>query len=182
MSGQDNERRDHAAWAAARQEPQDHAAELAELAAQEEHLVLPGFGPDDAWRLGTLLVDLAKGRGAPVAIDIHHGAQQLFHAALPGATPDNAEWIARKRRVVERYQQSSYRVGTHHRARGTTFEEATRLDPAVYAAHGGSFPLRVRGTGVVGAVTVSGLPQKEDHDLVVTALTRFLDGAGAAAG
>jgi uncharacterized protein (UPF0303 family) len=44
------------------------------------------------------------------------------------------------------------------------------LDPRDHAAHGGSFPLLVRGTGCVGAVTVSGLPQRVDHELVVEAL------------
>jgi uncharacterized protein (UPF0303 family) len=48
------------------------------------------------------------------------------------------------------------------------------LDPALYAAHGGAFPIRVAGAGVIGVVAVSGLPQREDHALVVTALTQFL--------
>ncbi|MFD0330409.1 heme-binding protein [Streptacidiphilus monticola] len=48
------------------------------------------------------------------------------------------------------------------------------LDPARYAAHGGSFPLLVRGTGPVGTVTVSGLPQLDDHLFVVECLRRFL--------
>ncbi|NDZ78557.1 heme-degrading domain-containing protein [Streptomyces sp. SID10853] len=151
---------------------------VAELEEQERRLVLRQFGPDDAWELGTLLTRLARGRGAPVAIDIRRGAQQLFHCALPGASADNDAWIERKRRVVERYGASSLLVGARFRAKGTTFDDASRLDPDRYAAHGGSFPLSVAGTGVVGAVTVSGLPQAEDHALVVEALTRFLATAG----
>ncbi|MFJ5291730.1 MULTISPECIES: heme-degrading domain-containing protein [unclassified Streptomyces] len=147
---------------------------VAELEEQERRLVLRQFGPDDAWALGTLLTGLARERGAPVAIDIRHGAQQLFHCALPGASADNDAWIERKRRVVERYAASSLLVGARFRAKGTTFDDASRLDPDRYAAHGGSFPLTVAGTGVVGTVTVSGLPQAEDHALVVEALTRFL--------
>ncbi|MGV9554945.1 heme-degrading domain-containing protein [Streptomyces sp. NPDC003522] len=148
---------------------------LEELQAQERRLVFQRFTFDDAWALGSLLVELARERQAPVAVDIHRAGQQLFHAALPGSAPDNDAWIARKRRVVERYGASSYRVGSRHRAKGTTFEESSRLDPDTYAAHGGSFPITVEGVGVVGAVTVSGLPQLEDHRFVVEALEQFLE-------
>ncbi|MFJ6082940.1 heme-degrading domain-containing protein [Streptomyces sp. NPDC092369] len=147
---------------------------LEELEAQERHLVFSRFTFEDAWALGSLLVDLARERQAPVAIDIHRGGQQLFHAALPGSTPDNDAWIARKRRVVERYGSASYLVGARFRAKGTTFEDSSRLDPDEYAAHGGSFPITVDGVGVVGSVTVSGLPQLEDHRMVVEALEEYL--------
>ncbi|MFK0168347.1 heme-degrading domain-containing protein [Streptomyces sp. NPDC090306] len=145
-----------------------------ELEAQERRLVFRRFTNDDAWALGSLLVELARERQAPVAVDIHRAGQQLFHAALPGSAPDNDAWIARKRRVVERYGSSSYLVGTRFRAKGSTFEDSSRLDPDTYAAHGGSFPVTVADVGVVGAVTVSGLPQLDDHRFVVAALEQFL--------
>ncbi|WP_327594855.1 heme-degrading domain-containing protein [Streptomyces chartreusis] len=148
---------------------------LAELEAQERRLVFPRFTHDDAWALGCLLVEMARERQAPVAIDIHRSGQQLFHAALPGSTPDNDAWIARKRRVVERYGSASYIVGARFRAKGTTFEDSSRLDPDAYAAHGGSFPINVEGAGVIGSVTVSGLPQLEDHRMVTEALEQFLN-------
>ncbi|GAA2623404.1 heme-degrading domain-containing protein [Streptomyces vastus] len=152
------------------------APTIAELEVQERRLTLSRFTYDDAWTLGTLLVDLARERGAPVAIDITRSGQQLFHAALPGSTPDNDAWIARKRRVVERYAASSLLIGTRFRAKGSTFEDDSRLDPDVYAAHGGAFPITVEGAGVIGAVVVSGLPQLEDHAMVVEALERFTAG------
>ncbi|SDC03365.1 heme-degrading domain-containing protein [Streptomyces prasinopilosus] len=151
------------------------APTVEELEEQERRLVFRRFTHEDAWALGSLLVEMARERQAPVAIDIHRSGQQLFHAALPGSAPDNDAWIARKRRVVERYGCASYLVGARHRAKGTTFEESSRLDPDTYAAHGGSFPVTVEGVGVIGAVTVSGLPQIEDHRMVVEALERFLD-------
>ncbi|MFJ1746061.1 heme-degrading domain-containing protein [Streptomyces sp. NPDC088116] len=147
---------------------------VAELESQEARLTLPHFTYDDAWKLGNLLVELARDRNAPVAIDIRRGAQQLFHCALPGSSADNDAWIDRKRRVVERYGAASFLVGTRFRAKGTTFEESSRLDPDVYAAHGGSFPIAVENAGIVGTVTVSGLPQAEDHALVVEALERLV--------
>lgn len=138
---------------------------------------MPSFSYEDAWELGSLLVRLARERGAPVAIDIRRGQQQLFHAALPGSSADNDAWLERKRRVVERYAESSLLVGTRFRVKGSRFEDSSRLDPDSYAAHGGAYPLIVRGVaGVVGTVAVSGLPQTEDHALVTEALERFLEG------
>ncbi|MFF5492073.1 heme-degrading domain-containing protein [Streptomyces aquilus] len=148
---------------------------IEELEAQERRLVFRRFTHDDAWALGSLLVELARERQAPVAIDIHRAGQQLFHAALPGSAPDNDAWINRKRRVVERYNAASYLVGARFRAKGTTFEESSRLDPDEYAAHGGSFPITVEGVGVIGSVTVSGLPQLQDHKFVVEALEQYLE-------
>ncbi|MER6211194.1 heme-degrading domain-containing protein [Streptomyces sp. NPDC001642] len=148
-----------------------------ELEAQERRLVFQHFTYDDAWALGSLLVERARESQAPVAIDIRRGGQQLFHAALPGSVPDNDAWIDRKRKVVERFGAASYLVGTRYRAKGTTFEDSSRLDQDEYAAHGGSFPIRVEGAGVIGTVTVSGLPQLQDHRFVVSALEEFLDDA-----
>ena len=42
-----------------------------------------------------------------------------------------------------------------------------------YACHGGSFPIQVKGGGCVGVVTVSGLPQRDDHILVVQVLAEM---------
>ncbi|MEU5301537.1 heme-degrading domain-containing protein [Streptomyces noursei] len=148
--------------------------EVRELAVQEERLVLDTFGNDEAWELGSLLVGLARERGAAVTIGIRRGAQRLFHCALPGTSADNDAWIDRKSAVVERYGESSYLVGARFRAKGRTFEDSSRLDPDRYAAHGGAFPIRLRGTGVIGVVAVSGLPQADDHALVVEALERHL--------
>jgi uncharacterized protein (UPF0303 family) len=147
---------------------------MAELVAQERRLVFTRFDNDDAWRLGCLLVELARERGAAVTVDVRRGEQQLFHCALPGTSADNDAWIERKIRVVRRYGSSSYLVGQRFRDQGTSFEERSRLDPDLFAAHGGAFPVLVAGVGLVGTVAVSGLPQLEDHLLVVEALEAFL--------
>ncbi|MGW8398595.1 heme-degrading domain-containing protein [Streptomyces lydicus] len=148
--------------------------EIRALEADERRLVLDSFSNDDAWALGSLLVNMARARDAAVTIGIRRGTQQLFHCALPGTSADNDAWIARKSAVVERYDASSYLVGARFRAKGRTFEDSSRLDPDHYAAHGGAFPLRIRGTGLVGVAAVSGLPQAEDHALVVAALARLI--------
>ncbi len=140
-----------------------------ELLAQEEELQFGSFTNDDAWALGRALVEAAA--GLPVAIDISRGEQRLFHAALEGSAADNDAWIERKNRVVRRFGHSSFYMGVSSEGR---FNEQFLLDEREYAAHGGAFPVIVRGVGVVGTVTVSGLPQEEDHRLVVSVLRDFL--------
>jgi uncharacterized protein (UPF0303 family) len=147
---------------------------LAELAAEEDELQFSSFTDDDAWELGAALRELARRQGAPVAIDITRNSHQLFHAVLPGATPDNEAWIERKQRVVHRFGHSTLYVRQSFVERGTTFEEQSGLDPQLYAAHGGGFPIQVRSVGPVGVLVVSGLPQLEDHRLIVTALRAHL--------
>ena len=151
------------------------AATIARIQDEEHTLRFDTFDNDDAWRLGCLLVELACERELPVTIDIRRAGQQLFHAALPGTAPDNDTWVARKVRVVERFGASSYLVGLRARAKGTTFAAQHELPLQEYAAHGGAFPVHVHSVGVVGTVTVSGLPQADDHALVVEALHAFLD-------
>lgn len=153
---------------------QELGQELDRVAAEERELVFDGFGHDDALELGLWLAERAQARGLPVAIDIERSGQRLFHFAAAGATPDNAAWIERKKNLVKRVLRSSYAVGLELRARGRTLAEKLEVDPAPFAAHGGCFPLVVRGVGFVGTVTVSGLPQREDHDLVVEALREHL--------
>jgi len=152
----------------------DSFPSLADLAAEEEELQFSSFTNDDAWELGTALRELARRPGAPVAIDISRNHQQLFRAALPGATPDNAAWIERKQRVVHRFGHSTLYVRQSFVERGTTFEEQSGLDPQLFAAHGGGFPVLVRSVGPVGVLVVSGLAQLEDHRLIVAALRAHL--------
>jgi uncharacterized protein (UPF0303 family) len=152
---------------------------IARIEAQERRLVFPTFDNDDARRLGMILAELARVRQAPVTIDIRRNGQQLFHLALPGTSADNDAWIVRKTRTVDRFGHASYLVGLRCVAKGTTFEVSSRLDPDDYAAHGGAFPIILAGTGPIGTVAVSGLPQADDHDLVVAGLEAYLGTAGA---
>ncbi|MFI5754502.1 heme-degrading domain-containing protein [Streptomyces sp. NPDC051569] len=146
---------------------------VADIEAQEARLVLSRFTHEDAWTLGGLLAELARERELPVTVDIHLDDRLVFRSALPGSSVGQDSWIERKRRVVAHYGVSSFLVGARFRAEGTTFEESSGLAPELYAAHGGSFPITVQGQGIVGTVTVSGLPQAEDHALAVEALDRL---------
>jgi uncharacterized protein (UPF0303 family) len=148
---------------------------LAALLLEEERLVFSSFNHETAWLVGAQMRTAALDAELPLAIAIRLHGQRFFHAALPGSSANNDLWLERKCAVVELFGHSSYYVGRLTRAEGTEdFNSAHRLDPAKYAAHGGAFPIFIRGAGCVGTVAVSGLPQVEDHQFVVEQLETFL--------
>ena len=144
--------------------------DLAKLALQEKALVLPRFDCDIAWHIGATLRDLAVERKFVVAIDVRCFGYPMFYCALEGTSPANADWVRRKSNVVAHFLRSSYAVGLDLRQKKTDLLEKHGLPFSDYAAHGGSFPLNVEHAGVIGSVTVSGLAQRDDHELVVEAL------------
>jgi uncharacterized protein (UPF0303 family) len=149
------------------------AEDLAAIARQEAELRLPHFDHDTTWRLGLSLRELAIARNQSIVVDIRRFGQPhqpLFYIALAGTTPDNPRWVRRKSNVVARFHRSSYAIGLTLEQNNRTFAERYSLPDADYAAHGGSFPLHVEGTGIVGSLTISGLTQREDHNLAVEAL------------
>jgi len=149
--------------------------DLEKIALQESELVLPQLDAETAWQLGSLLRTMCVERSLAVVIDVRRFGQPLFYAAMEGTTPDNVEWVRRKSNVVARFHRSSYAVGLREKQKGQTIYENQGLSLSDYATHGGSFPLRVAGAGVVGSVTVSGLPMREDHELVIEALCALLN-------
>jgi len=149
--------------------------DIERIALQERELVLPRLDAQMAWQIGSLLRNMAVERKLSVVIDVRRFGQPLFYSALDGTTPDQVEWVRRKSNVVARFHCSSYAVGLREKLKNVTLAESQGLPVADYATHGGSFPLAVAGAGVVGSSTVSGLPQRADHELVVEALCALLD-------
>ncbi len=149
-------------------------AVLEKLADEEERLQFPRFDNDVAIAIGLELVARGRAGRLPIAVDVTCHGHQLFHAALPGTSADNGEWIRRKNRVVNRFARSSLYMGTLCRIKGVTLEEKYILPPFDYAPHGGAFPVRIRGSLPIGTITVSGLPQIDDHALVVAVIADHL--------
>lgn len=147
--------------------------DLERISLQERELQLPRMDEEMAWKIGVCLRTMGKERGLPIVVDVRRFGQPMFYTALQGTTPDNVSWVQRKSNVVARFHRSSYGVGLSMAQRSTSVEERG-LPTAEYASHGGSFPLAVKGAGILGSVTVSGLAQRADHELVVEALCSIL--------
>ncbi len=151
---------------------------LNELLQQEAELQFDSFNEETAWEIGSWLVTHAKENRLPITIDITRAGHQLFHASRPGTSIDNDEWVKRKVRLVYRMGHSSFYLGRLLKHNGVTIEQKWLLSEQEYAPHGGCFPVIVKGTGMIGTITVSGLPQEEDHKVVVKAIRHYLNQKG----
>lgn len=146
------------------------AADLDLIDEQLRRLRFAAFDEDTAWELGSDLRRRASDLGVAVTIEIRLAGATVFLSAMPGTSPANADWARRKRNVVELLHRPSYAVGLEAAGTGRSLLEEMGLDPREVASHGGAFPIVVDGVGCVGVATVSGLPQRDDHALVVEAI------------
>src|SRR6201990_1044477 len=150
------------------------AEDLARIALQEQDLQFARFDEETAWKLGGHVRALAIERKLSLVVDVRRFGQPLFYSAMEGTNPDNVEWVRRKGNVTARFFRSSYGIKLEMEQRGTTLFDRYGLPIADYAGHGGSFPLRVAGAGVIGSITVSGLPDRADHLMAVEAICKEL--------
>lgn len=147
---------------------------LETLLAQEAELQFTKFDATTAWRLGSWIADKARKEDLKITVDITRVGQQLFHFAAEGTTCDNDEWIERKVRTVYRFGHSSFYMGRKLVHDNQTAEHKYFVSESEFCFHGGSFPIILKGTGVIGTLTVSGLPQEQDHALAVEAIRHIL--------
>ncbi|MFG6485255.1 heme-degrading domain-containing protein [Roseateles sp. BYS78W] len=145
---------------------------VAECAAQENALVLDRLSAADAMAIGQSILALALEwfPGRPIAIHIEKDEHPLFVYFMDGTGAGNADWVNKKKNVVRRFGHSSWMVRQQFLERGVDFNQDTGLDPELFRAEGGAFPLVVRGQGRIGTVIVSGLEGWEDHILAVGGL------------
>lgn len=155
-------------------EQHDIDRDLARINEQLRRLRFDSFDEQAAWELGCDLRQRALDRHAAVTVEVRLNGDTVFLHAMRGTSPANADWARRKRNVVELLHQPSYAVGLHAHRDGRSILDVMALSHRDHASHGGSFPIQVHGVGCVGAVTVSGLPQRVDHSLVVEALAARL--------
>src|SRR5258708_39755895 len=116
------------------------------------------------------LAEPAASRAGLMVIQVRPFGYPVFDARAAGSSTDNCEWVRRKGNVVARSHRSSYAVGLTLQEKNETLFDKYGLSLARYASHGGSFPIAVVSAGIIGSVTVSGLSQRADHELVVEAL------------
>jgi uncharacterized protein (UPF0303 family) len=156
-----------------------NTADIERIKEQESSLVFDRFDENVAYEIGAALRANGLADGLPIVIDIQSFDRPLFYAALPGSDVSNRDWARRKINVVKRYLRSSYSLMLERAADDRLFKPSDGLDVADYVLAGGGFPVRVEKAGVVGVVAISGLPDREDHNVIVAALCSYLGRAPA---
>ena len=151
-----------------------HESDIARIKEQEHRLVFPAFSEANALAIGLSIVRSLESAGKGGLVDVSLWDRQLFACSMAGANADNAEWVRRKINVVRRFHVSSYRKALEMLDAGREFEAARGTDPKDYAAAGGGFPIRLKNGLVIGCVTISGLPMREDHQEGVCAIAEHL--------
>lgn len=141
-------------------------------AEQEEKFQFERFSRRDALNIGLKLIENAEKQAQPVAVEITVNGLVVFRYFMEGSKPESELWLARKRNAVDMMETSSLRFFAELEDAGETFADR-KLDPNEYAA-GGGFPIRLRGTGVIGSICVSGYPDHvDDHQLIINTLAEY---------
>lgn len=148
--------------------------DIKRVAEQERRLVFTRFDERTAWEVGEAIRSLADAASAPLVIDVRFWDRPLYYCALSGTSADNQDWARRKSNCVRRYGRSSFAMMLRHENDGRSFQPHHNVDNADIAAHGGSFPIRIKDVGVVGAISVSGVPSRHDHGFVVEGICHQL--------
>ena len=144
------------------------------LLQEELLLTLPALDVADAIEIGEIAKSFGSQRGLPIAVEVRVGDWAVYHASLPGSTPENDWWIGRKARVVKLKQHSTMFERVLAEEQGIDWHKENNLLDETHAIHGGGLPLITKSDGLVGVLLISGLPQVEDHLLGVEVLTEFL--------
>ena len=144
------------------------------LLKEEQLLVLPDLSLKSAIEIGEIAKSIGTQRSLPIAVEVRVGDWIVYHASLPGSSPENDWWIGRKARVVKLKKHSSMFERVLAEEQGIDWHKENNLLDETHAIHGGGLPLITKEDGCVGVLIISGLPQVDDHLLGVEVLTEFL--------
>ena len=144
------------------------------LLEEQKRLILASLSMGDCLEIGQIATSFGVEQALPIAVEVRLGDFIIYHASLPGSTPENDWWIGRKARVVLLKHHSTLFERVSAQERGVDWHEENGLLDETHAIHGGGLPLITKDDGFVGVLLISGLPQVDDHLIGVEVLTEFL--------
>ena len=132
------------------------------------------FSNDVAFEMGLKVIELARSRGVSIAVSVDRLNHTVFRFVSDSMPADKQDWLRRKANVAIRFEESSLAVKEELAKKNMTLIETFGLEAKDYVAKGGSIPIKVNAAGLIATVTVSGLSDVDDHELITTALCQYL--------
>ena len=145
-----------------------------QLLEEEKLFWLKSLDIFSALSIGDIAKSIGFSRNLPIAIEVRIGDWTVYHASLPGSSPENDSWIARKARVVNLKNHSTLYERVRAEELSIDWFTENNLSEKEYAIHGGGLPLISKEQGFVGSLIISGLPQIDDHLFGIEVLTEHL--------
>jgi uncharacterized protein (UPF0303 family) len=145
-----------------------------QLLEEEKLFWLKSLDIFSALSIGDIAKSIGFSRNLPIAIEVRIGDWTVYHASLPGSSPENDSWIARKARVVNLKNHSTLYERVKAEELSIDWFTENNLSEKEYAIHGGGLPLISKEQGFVGSLIISGLPQIDDHLFGIEVLTEYL--------
>jgi len=145
-----------------------------QLLEEEKLFWLKSLDIFNALSIGEIAKSIGFSRNLPIAIEVRIGDWTVYHVSLPGSSPENDSWIARKARVVSLKNHSTLYERVRAEELSIDWFTENNLSEIEYAIHGGGLPLISKEQGFVGSLIISGLPQIDDHLFGIEVLTEYL--------
>lgn len=133
-------------------------------------ITLKEFTNTMALDMGLKVIELAKSRSQHIAIEIKRLNHTVFLYVDDTLPADKHNWLRRKANVAVLFEESSLSVKEDLAEGNMSLEDTFALKENTYVAKGGAIPLFVENAGIVGTITVSGLKDVEDHQIIIDAL------------
>lgn len=135
-----------------------------------KRIELKQFSNQLALEMGLAIVQLAQQRHQKIAIEISRLNHTIFSFVDDDLPADKHNWLRRKANVAKHFEESSLKVKHDLKKGFMSLIQTFALNEKDYLAKGGSIPIFVEHAGMIATITVSGLHDEADHQIIVDAL------------
>ena len=138
--------------------------------AQEKLICFDDFNNHDALKLGVLIAEKVKHSARPVAIRIYLEDILVFQYTMRGKEEWHYGWAERKYQMVKATRRSSFYAMLANKFSGK-WQEFSADESKAFAC--GAFPIKLKTGEILGVVSISGLVDPQDHEVVISALSEY---------
>ncbi|AQX07281.1 heme-degrading domain-containing protein [Elizabethkingia ursingii] len=131
---------------------------------------LDSFSNRIAFDMGVKIIDLAKSRNQHIAVEVCRLNQTVFLYVDDTLPVDKHNWLRRKANISRQFEESSLSVKNDLKDSNMALEKTFGLDEKDFLAKGGAIPVFIKNGGMIAVITVSGLHDEEDHNIIIEAL------------